>query len=760
LRPAHQSRPPSPVILEWPRRDPPGFDQNEHRMTIDSLAPTSSGTSHTAGDARRPTGRPVRVLIAGAGYIAEYHLAILRQNPAVTVVGVCDPHPDRVEEFRRRWDIAHVAPTLPDLCRSVQADAVHVLTPPHTHLPVITQALEEGLHVLAEKPLTLSLADTDALGALARRHGVRMDANHNAAWHPQFLRLKADIAKRRLGTPQHVVAVQNIPLAQLAAGAHGHWMFQQPRNVLFEQGPHPLSQICDVVGEVVSATTTCSGRRILRNGATFYDTWQVSLVCERGTAQLFMAFDGSFPHWHLHAIGQDASARIDLLANTYVLDRSTASVPPVDAWRRGVARGSSEIVGTTTQMARYVASTLRITERRDPYYASMKGSIDAFYRRLIARTPDVLVPLDRQVSAAMDMIVASVPLDPPSARTTYAPAIISSTDKADVLVIGGTGFVGQHVVGALAESGAKIRVMARSPNTLPEIVRRAASGVAPGDVRDATAVATAVAGCRRVIHLVASAPEGWADYERLYIDGTRHVAEACLDSGIEQLQFASSIAALNLGQRGVTVANDTPPDDQPHARCDYAKAKILCERLLLDFHRTRGLPVVIFRPGIVVGAGGPPEHLGVGHWASPTCCVSWGASDHPLPFVLAGDVAAAMAAALEQSGLEGRAFNLAGDVPMKASEYVASLAAISRRDIRLRTRTLAEWWALEHFGWAVKAVGRKANNSALSWRELKYRTGASRLDCRGTKETLHWSPEADMDRFIDAGIRAAVHPRP
>ncbi len=342
----------------------------------------------------------------------------------------------------------------------------------------------------------------------------------------------------------------------------------------------------------------------------------------------------------------------------------------------------------------------------------------------------------------------------------HAPAIVRSAGKADVLVIGGTGFIGQHVVQALAESGAKIRVMARTPKTLPETVRRAASGIAAGDVRDSAAVATAIAGCRRVIHLVASAPEGWADYERLYIDGTRLVAEACLNSDVEQLQFASSIAALYLGQRGVTVSNDTPPDDQPEARCDYAKAKILCERLLLDLHRTRGLPVVIFRPGIVIGAGGPPEHLGVGHWASPTCCISWGASDHALPFVLATDVAAAMAGALEQSGLEGRAFNLAGDVPMKASEYVAALASLSRRDIRLRKRTVGEWWALEHFGWAVKAVGRKANNSALGWRELKYRTGASRLDCSGTKESLRWSPETDRERFIDLGIRAAIRPFP
>ena len=701
----------------------------------------------------------MRTLLAGAGYIAEYHLSILRENRAVEVMGVCDPHPERLETFKNRWNVPNTAATLPELCRAVEADAVHVLTPPHTHVAVISQALELGLHVLAEKPLALSLSDTHALGTLAGRLGLRMDANHNAAWHPQFLRLKADIEAHRLGTPQHIVAIQNIPLAQLAAGAHGHWMFKEPGNVLFEQGPHPLSQICDVLGPVEHATTTCSGLRRLRTGATFFDGWQISLVCKGGTAQLYMAFDGSFPYWQLHVIGQDATARLDLLGNTYVLDLATTSVPPVDALRRGITRGWAEMAGVSKQVARYVGSTLRITERSDPYYVSMKGSINAFYERVAQESSDLIVPLDRDVSAAMDLIVAAMPRTTAAVPTAAAPAIVSSVGEADVLVIGSTGFIGQHVVEALARSGAKVRVMARTPAALPDVVRKAASGVATGDVRDAATVAAAVAGCRRVIHLVAGAPEGWKDYERLYIDGTRHVAEACLAAGVEQFQFASSIAALYLGEPGTVVTNDTPPDDLLDERCDYARAKILCERMLLDFHKTRGLPVVIVRPGIVVGIGGPPEHLGVGHWASPTRCVAWGAADYPLPFVLASDVAAAMVSALTRPALEGRAFNLAGDVVMRASEYAVTLAALSGRDVRLRQRTLTSWWALEHFGWAVKAVGRKANNSALSWRELKYRTGASRLDCSGTKQALGWTPESDRDRFIDRGIRAAIRTR-
>ena len=91
------------------------------------------------------------------------------------------------------------------------------------------------------EPLTLRLSDTGR----ARRAGspprLRLEANHNAAWHPQFLRLKPTSPEHRLGAPQHVVAIQNVPLARLRAGAHAHWMFDQPRDVLFDRAPSAFS---------------------------------------------------------------------------------------------------------------------------------------------------------------------------------------------------------------------------------------------------------------------------------------------------------------------------------------------------------------------------------------------------------------------------------------------------------------------------------------------------------------------------------------
>jgi len=698
-----------------------------------------------------------RVLIAGAGYIADYHLAILRELPDVEVAGACDPHPERLAALAERWSIPQTAASVEALIAAVPAEVIHVLTPPATHAAVIRQSLEARLSVLAEKPLVLSMAECEQLLALATERGVRLEVNHNATCHPMFERLKADIAARRLGAVQHVVAVQNVPLGQLMAGQHGHWMFREPRNVLFEQGPHPLSQICELVGGVEQAETLVTDPRTLRTGATFYDNWQISLKCQRGTAQMYLAFAGSFPHWQLHVVGQDGAARLDLLGNSYVLDRATASVPPVDLLRRGVRQGWDQIRDAAAQMTRYVGATLKLTGRRDHYYLGMKGGISRFYTRLRGHDP-FTAGAGREVIAGLELASATVPA---GARAGAAPVIRrpEPDERPDVLILGATGFIGPHLALAAAARGLSVRVMARTPESLLPAVREAVISVAEGDVRDAAAVRAAVRGCRNVIHLVASAPEGWAEYQRLYLDGTRNVAEACLEAGVEQLQFASSIAALYLGDPKAVVTNATPPEPRPDDRVDYAKAKVLCERLLLDLHRTRNLPVVIFRPGIVVGAGGPPEHLGVGYWPAPTRCISWGRHPYALPFVLVDDVASAMVAAIGRRDLVGRAFNLVGDVTPSAAEYVAAVREATGRDVQLVRRSVAGWWALEHFAWTVKKIGRRQNNVAMSWRELTYRTGATRIDCTDTKTTLQWTPEANRDAFFRRGVHDAIAAR-
>ena len=93
----------------------------------------------------------------------------------------------------------------------------------------------------------------------------------------------------------------------------------------------------------------------------------------------------------------------------------------------------------------------------------------------------------------------------------------------------------------------------------------------------------------------------------------------------------------------------------------------------MDLHRERGLPVVIFRPGIVIGRGGSPLHWGIGMWSFDAVCQLWGRGRTPLPLVLVEDVASALVAALNVPGIEGQSFNLVAESELTAREYLAAL---------------------------------------------------------------------------------------
>jgi predicted dehydrogenase len=321
----------------------------------------------------------IPVAIVGAGHIAKYHMAVLRQLGGVDVVGACDPSQERLDALCKEWQIPNRASSLEELLRICRPKVVHVLVPPASHYEVTRQALLAGLHVLVEKPMALVARECDDLIRLAERQQLHLGVNDNAVYHPAFQRLLSDIKAGKLGRVEHVVSMNNLPLAQLESGEHDHWMFHQTTNVLFEQGPHPLSQVCELLGEVERVGVMTSGRRTLRTGTLFESCWQMALGCKRGTADLFLAFGRTFPEAFLHVIGQDGSAHVDLINNTYQLDQATKFIDAGDRFLRRLRQSWQIARGGLAGFLRYGLSTLGILKRTDPYYASMLGCARAYY---------------------------------------------------------------------------------------------------------------------------------------------------------------------------------------------------------------------------------------------------------------------------------------------------------------------------------------------------------------------------------------------
>ncbi len=316
------------------------------------------------------------------------------------------------------------------------------------------------------------------------------------------------------------------------------------------------------------------------------------------------------------------------------------------------------------------------------------------------------------------------------------------TDR--VVVLGGAGFIGRNLVDQLRGRVASITVVSR------RAAGAASSGelrYANGDVTDGPRMMEILAGATAVYQLT---------IEGDYGAGARNVAEACLRHGVRRLIFASTSDAMFLGRKG-RIDETAGPDPKPHLRNPYSRGKVESERLLMEYHASRGLPAVIVRPCLVVGRGGMLAHGGLGSWRAPTCLVGWGNGEHPLPFVLVQDVAAALRLALDAPDIEGKTFNLAGDVFLSAREYIRLAGEHTLRNFRYYPRNLALFNAKVVFKSAVKKLLGRGGERQY-YHDMVSSAMFSQIDNRAAKQWLGWKPNADLQVFIQEAIDSHADP--
>lgn len=170
-----------------------------------------------------------------------------------------------------------------------------------------------------------------------------------------------------------------------------------------------------------------------------------------------------------------------------------------------------------------------------------------------------------------------------------------------VLVTGGSGFVGSHIVKRLLERGYEVRSLGRSPQ--PEMKERGAD-VYCGDITDAGIVEAACSGVDAVFHVAARAGVwgNWLSYYRPNVIGTRNVLTACKAKGVRRLIYTSTPSVV-FNREAICGADESLPYGCKWL-CNYAHTKAIAEKEALAANSS-SLRVVVLRPHLVFGPGDP-----------------------------------------------------------------------------------------------------------------------------------------------------------
>jgi predicted dehydrogenase/nucleoside-diphosphate-sugar epimerase len=690
-----------------------------------------------------------RIALIGAGFIATAHADALKAISGTALVGVVDPNTDRAAALARRIGSATAAASLAEMLDRQQVDAVHVLTPPNLHVDVTREALSRGVAVLLEKPMASEIEGAESLVAAASAEGAPpLYINHNFIFHPAFMQLSDLVKSGRVGKLISLTCTFAMPLRQLSAGQLQHWMFRRPANLLLEQAVHPLSQIMSLTGPVLRQNVLAGAAYDVGSPSPIPRTLSISLSGQNCEAQVYLHFGSTFPTWQITALCTDGLVKADMVGNRIVCEQMSENLEPLDNFIQAKRVGGDLRRQTRAGLVAYGRALLGLGKRSDSFFHTMTGSIGAFYR---GERPWVNTPEGARDIVRLCEGIAAEAFPAPAIRS-HAP--VQTSFKPDAVVLGGTGFIGHHIVNALAAKGMRVAAVSRAP-----VVRNNSENVRflYGDMRNATKLAELIGDAPFLIN--AAGPEiteSWADCERKVQNAVTAVSDACRQAGVKRLIHLSSIAALYLGNKGEIITGKSAVDPYGWKRANYSRAKGLEENALLKKFEEGSLPVSILRPAVVVGEGGTPFHTGVGLFNNERHCMGWDDGRHPLPFVLGEDVASAVLAATEKDGILGRCYNLAGDVQLSAREYIEELAKATGRPIVFHAQSPGLMYFSELGKWALKRIGgRKV--AVPSKRDLLSRAMAATMDCSDVKAALNWVPVSDRETFLARSI--LVHTR-
>ncbi|MFL6200489.1 MAG: NAD-dependent epimerase/dehydratase family protein [Thermoanaerobaculia bacterium] len=705
----------------------------------------------------------VRAAVVGAGYVAAFHIEAMAGVPGLEIAAVCDPDLERARALAKRWGIPAAVASVEELA-GLGVQVAHVLTPPDLHARVTRQLLEAGIGAFVEKPFALSSREARELAELAAARGVPLGVNHNNLHHPAFTRLLDWVRAGRIGRVEHVRICLSVPLAQLDAGDFSHWMFRSPENIVFEQAPHPLSQLHALIGPVREARTTLLGTRELHPGQVFHDRWLIAASGERGTAEIYLSFGRPFQRWTLEVLGTDGSAEADLGHGFFSYEEKTSWLDFWNGFLAGRRRARSLSRDARGNLLGYALYTLGLGRRADSFFAGMRGSIEAFHAALRAgEAPPVDAAAGAEVLEWCEAIadVARRPAHPANTAALPVPAEPAPPRPGEIVVLGGTGFIGRRVVQGLLDRNVPVTAVVRRTHGLPPALFEAARDgrlrLLKGSLEDRASLAAAFQGAQTILHLATGGGDTWEKVERSMVRGSAGAAEEALAQGVGRFVYVSSIAALYGGpDAGAAVLEDSlETDPRPEARDVYSRGKAETERALVALHRERGLPLVIARPGVVLGEGTPFQHPGLGLWVRDNHCVGWGLGENPLPLVTADDVAEALVriALHEGDDLHGKALNLCGRPSLSAREVVDQLRIATGRDLHFHPRPLWLSQILEIGKWVVKKAGRRPGTVFPSYRDLKARALVPALPSRTAREVLGWAPVEDREGLLDRTVR-------
>ncbi|HTW94153.1 MAG TPA: Gfo/Idh/MocA family oxidoreductase [Tepidisphaeraceae bacterium] len=238
-----------------------------------------------------------RVAIIGTGTVGGWHVNVVANNPNLALTAVCDVDAAKAQRVLDKYKLKPVSiyTDAAEMYRKEKLDAVHICTPSGNHEAPAIAAMQQGKHVVVEKPMEIHADRIDRMIEAANKNGVKLAGIFQNRWNEANIALKNAVAEGRFGklawagsfTPWH-----RTDEYYSSVNWRGTWALDGGGAVM-NQGVHQVDLMQWIVGPVKTVSAFASSR--IHPKIEVEDTMTCALEFASGAYGTFMSTTAMYP---------------------------------------------------------------------------------------------------------------------------------------------------------------------------------------------------------------------------------------------------------------------------------------------------------------------------------------------------------------------------------------------------------------------------------------------------------------------------------
>lgn len=676
----------------------------------------------------------LRVGIVGCGNIAEQHLKFLTKLDLVQVVGLADTQIVNAHTLGEKYSIEGCYTSVEALLEAQAIDVLHICTPPAYHYDQAKLALESGIHVFLEKPLTLQASQVEELYDCAAVHQVVLCPNFLQLFQPRMIEALKLIRQGKLGRIIQVECFYGFDAysSDVYRSSGLPWSFELPGGLFRNHLAHPLYLALSLIGAPNTIQVSSRSFGVLPQNMT--DHINVLIEGQEANAHITLSVVPQTAFYYVRIVCQNGTVLVDLHRLNVLLDG------------KGGQPGAIHRFLSNFDLARQLfganlANIINIVSGKLMPYQGMQKLFEAFYHGLSQGEP---APIKRDLAIAVaqteEVVAAAIKKTKPDLATRPARQECSATAKR-VLVTGATGFLGKSIVRELIESGYSVRAYVRPLSSIGMLEQLGAE-IVFGDVRQYDSLEKATQGVDYIVHAAAGMRGARDVMLETSLEGVENIACAANANKIKKVIYISSTGIYDYSKlrKSNVITEQTPIESEPEMRGGYTFAKCKAEEVALANLGNVDVAWTILRPSILFGDGRPVHGLLTGVLIG-NFFVCFGGSRHYLRLVHADDVGVAVINALEKEEAKGMVFNVSHPDPYTIGQYFRHAKPTGfGKPIWIVYIPKFVMGTASFLLDIVRKIFKKGPN--ISQRQLAYWYCGCRVDTQLIQNKLGWQPKA------------------